>query len=421
VTGQPRTPPHIDLTLVVETPTRAMVRRVPAASPLRAAQERGPAAEEATSDAASEWGLPDFVFRAELQQTASGVREVGDRLLVVGQVGVVVQVKCRSAPTADAARERRWIERNIRKAVAQAKGSIRFLQSHRVPATNVRGRIADIGCDERRWLAAVVIDHADPPDVTPALDNGDGVMVLLRRDWEFLFDQLKSTQAVVGYFARVAGEAVPLGDEPLRYYDLARADAEAAPGKIDPALVGQGGSMASAPMLPFAPAETHDMMAHRVIRIVLEDIAVSRVGDVSEADRLRILALVDGLPVGHRAQAGRFMLDSLGEVANAASGETAWRLRRLVPPDGMIQLAFGACSKYSDITQTAFGAWVRLRHHEQRQRIPRSEDLTTIGVILTPRNDGIRPWDTTMAAVSGDPQLTCDDIERLSELFGARD
>jgi len=49
--------------------------------------------------------------------------------------------------------------------------------------------------------------------------------VLLRRDWEFVFEQLKSTSAVIAYFDRVAGETVTLGNEFVRYYDLAQADA----------------------------------------------------------------------------------------------------------------------------------------------------------------------------------------------------
>lgn len=157
-------PGEIDLVVLVETPQRVMVRHVPAASPLRAGQPSGPAAEAAASDAASEWGLPDFVFTAAPQRTGSGVREVGDRLLVVGGRGLVVQVKCRDAPSQSRDRERRWLERNIKKGIAQARGSIRFLQEHHIEATNVRGRTHKIG-PEVSWTGVVVIDHPDPPRV----------------------------------------------------------------------------------------------------------------------------------------------------------------------------------------------------------------------------------------------------------------
>jgi hypothetical protein len=39
-------------------------------------------------------------------------------------------------------------------------------------------------------------------------------VVLLRRDWEFLFDQLKSTHTVAQYFEPAASEALELGQEP---------------------------------------------------------------------------------------------------------------------------------------------------------------------------------------------------------------
>jgi hypothetical protein len=40
--------------------------------------------------------------------------------------------------------------------------------------------------------------------------------------------------------------------------------------------------------------------------------------------------------------------------------------------------------------------------------IPERQDVMTVGVLLTPRTDGLRPWDTTMAATRGDPHLEPD-------------
>ncbi|WP_405466679.1 hypothetical protein OG783_28720 [Streptomyces jietaisiensis] len=42
-------------------------------------------------------------------------------------------------------------------------------------------------------------------------DGNTPVIALLRRDWEFLFNQLRSTHAVVGYLHRVAASAPVLG------------------------------------------------------------------------------------------------------------------------------------------------------------------------------------------------------------------
>jgi hypothetical protein len=129
-----------ELTLIVETPAGVLVRRVPNAMGLRTDVERGEAAEEAVHDSAAIWGLPDFIYRGRVVAVGSGAREVGDNLIVVGDVGVVVQVKSRAAPSGDVERERRWIEKNVQTALDQARGSIRRLQLGPIELTNARGR-----------------------------------------------------------------------------------------------------------------------------------------------------------------------------------------------------------------------------------------------------------------------------------------
>jgi len=90
--------------VMVETAKGVLVRQISSASPLRDELEQGKAAEEATQDAAALWGLPDFVFRPAIVRVGSsarsGVRELGDGLLVVGTLGVVVQVKTREVSAA---------------------------------------------------------------------------------------------------------------------------------------------------------------------------------------------------------------------------------------------------------------------------------------------------------------------------------
>jgi hypothetical protein len=306
---------------------------VPTARPLPGRGERGPEAEDATADAASLWGLPDFVYRAGAQPTASGVDEIGDRLLVVGDTGVVVQVKCRDAVTDDSDKEGRWIVKHTGKAVRQARGTVRTLRRKSITAVNARGREIEIGADGRRWLGVVVIDHPSPPEnLDLELDgSAEDLVVLLRRDWEFLFDQLKSTHAVVEYLRRVSGEIIELGTEPLRYYDLAQADAQAQPDPVDPALLAAGGIHASAPLLPLAPVASEDRDAHRLVRMILEDIAISRAPGVSDAQRLRALAELDRLPVSHRADVGRFLLAKFNEVLEEAD---RFEVRRLVGRSG---------------------------------------------------------------------------------------
>jgi hypothetical protein len=70
---------------------------------------------------------------------ASGTRELGDGLLVVGELGVVVQVKSRESPTGDADKERRWLEKKATGAIRQGDGIIRKLKECPRRLTNLRG------------------------------------------------------------------------------------------------------------------------------------------------------------------------------------------------------------------------------------------------------------------------------------------
>jgi hypothetical protein len=106
-----------------------------------------------------------------------------------------------------------------------------------------------------QWVVVVVIDHPDvPAGIVPDINrSASAAVIILRRDWEFLFEQLKSTHAVVGYLERVAGETQELGHEFVRYFELARAYHEASPAPLNPALLGSSGYQFSSPLLPLLP------------------------------------------------------------------------------------------------------------------------------------------------------------------------
>ena len=410
-------PPQIEpkqaYTLLVETAAGTLVRRIPDASPLRADVRAGTAAELATSDAAAYWGLPDFVFRAPSRKLGSGSRELGDGIVIVGDVGLVAQVKCRDGEIGDDAKEQRWAEKKTRRALSQAKGTIRSLrQTPSTELTSRRGRTVTIDGRSIRWIPVVVLDHPQLPateGIVPDPEGTNRAVVLLRRDWEFLFEQLKSTAAVVSYLDRIAGDPIPLGNEPVRYYELAQADERAAPGPTNPALFGGRGRQNSAPLLPMKPA---DAAAHRMVRLILEDIAVAGMRQAPEEDRLKVLAELDRLPVAHREETGRFLIQALEQVSRAEPGEIKWSLRQIVGPSESVLLGFGACSSAIDEEiGGAFGAWARLRHYEVQQATGNVDELTTVAVLLTPRHDGRRPWDTTMIALRGDLRLTSDELE----------
>ncbi len=397
-----------------------MARRIPSASPLRTGIEHGYAAEAATHDAAAIWGLPDFVYMPQQAALASGTRELGDGLLVVGELGLVVQVKSRESHIGDTDKERRWLEKKATGAIRQGNGTIRKLKECPRQLTNLRGRSVDIDGNAHRWIVVVVLDHDEPPDdITPSLHEAKHpTVVLLRRDWEFLFDQLKSTHAVAEYFERIVDDGViPLGHEPVRYYDLAQEDAATPPTPF-PAELLSGGELVSTPLLPLEPVANSDRPAHEIVRMIFEDIALTRLHEASEQDRLRVLAELDRLPVGQRAMIGRFVVDAMTEVSGQSRNDIVWRMRSVRARDGRTHLGFGACSRpFTEEIRDVFSWWVQLRHHDFMKAMGATHAPTTVAVLLTPRTDGQRPWDTSMSAVAGDLNFTDEDLASLRSIW----
>jgi len=407
------------LTLFVETASGTVVRTIPGASPLKGGVRHGYAAEAATHDAAAVWGMPDFVFRPGTIVLGSGQRELGDGIIVVGELGVVVQVKSREMPTHDPIRERAWLEKKAADGLRQANGTVLRLRLRPEPLSNLRGTTLEIDGNSHRWLSVVVLDHPGPPeDVTPSLTaSKNPAVVLLRRDWEFLFDQLKSTQAVMQYFERVAGDEFALGEEPVRYYDLARADAEAPPSDFPKDLVGPG-VVVPAPLLPMAPAASDDLGAHQIVRMMFEDIALTRLTTSSEEDRLRILCELDRLPVAQRAAIGRFVLDAMAKVSKHRGSGVIWQMRSARGEAGRTHLGFGACSHpWNENIKTGFSLWTQLRYHDVVSVTGDTDRLTTVAVLVTPRTGGHRPWDTSVTAVSGELSFTEADLRSLRKLW----
>lgn len=414
--------PDPELVLLVETGAGLIARRIPTALPLRQDEAQGLAAESATREAAAIWGLPDFVYRSAVRRVGSGVREVGDSIIIVGALAIVVQVKSRESPSVDPAKETRWIHKNAAKALRQAAGTVRLLCQEPATLTNFRDRAITIDGTALDWVAAVVIDHtAVPDDLVVSLDTTPiPSVVLTRRDWEFLFAQLKSTHAVAAYLRRVSGKEHELNTEPMRYYDLAQADHEAVPGPLHPALERMGGARSSVPLLPYEPAATSDLDAHLLFRTIFEDIATGPGTMPDETARLRMLSEIDRLPVGHRGQLGQFVLEGLDALANEPEGSTAWLSRRVAGGPGGLHLAFAACSsEATEFIRAAFSTWVQIRHHQYAEQIGGANGLMTVGVMITPRQDGQRPWDTTVFAIPGDLDLTDDEIALYTKLWPA--
>lgn len=404
------------LNLPVFVADRPSMRRIPPPRPLDESKVQGIAAEDATSDAATIWGLPDFFFRSTIRRKGKGVRELGDRLLITDDRAVMIQVKSRTSVSDNPIRERSWIERRVRHGFSQGRGSVRELCRQPASAINHRGSARTIQGETFDWTLLVIVDHPDPPSCSPPVpENG---VAMLRRDWEFLFDQLKSSTAVVNYLFRLAGEAIPLGSESTRYYEFASADEDADDSPADLNFSASEPTPISAPILPMKPVGFSDFSEQETYRLILEDAAKLSNRSLEGEDHYDLISSLDGLHHEAKKIVGGFVLDRFEDVFGQADG-ILWDFKKF-NYGRTVQLAFGLCSEaHSQEIQGCFSAWVTLRHHEFTSRFEDvGDELMTVGVLLTPCvRSRSRPWDTTLCAERGELGLTEDDIKHLVELW----
>ncbi|PQZ92887.1 hypothetical protein CQ018_10430 [Arthrobacter sp. MYb227] len=412
-------PDPTELVLLVSTANEIFERRIPNATKLRASDTVGIAAERAVHEAVATWGLPDFVMKPQVERKGSGVREVGDGLLIAGDVGAIVQVKGRSVEASNPEKEARWINKNVEKAIKQVQGTYRRLQQSPIDLENGRGRLIQVDGSAVTWVGVVIIDHPQIPEQHPLSSVGVPVpaIVLTRRDWEFLFEQLKSTSAVIQYLIRVGSSSKYLGEEPHRYFDLASLDADAVPKNSD-SSVKVLGTVFSHPMLPMEPAGAGHPVEFGLTRIICEDIAGIDSDQSTVERQAQIFAAIDALPVTARVELGTLLHDELKREPESEGFR--WRARTFLPPaPGGRQVSFIVCSAYNELTTDALKAWLMLRHSERKQ----TEDIATaqsIAVLLTPRADYVRPWDTTLLVVEGDLQLSGEEMASYLAIWGKR-
>lgn len=107
----------------------------------------------------------------------------------------------------------------------------------------------------------------------------------------------------------------------------------------------------------------------------------------------------------------------MDELLNESSPDSVWRMRSLRGGVGEAHLGYAVCSRpHNPQLADVFGWWVRLRHHDALAVRRDVDTLTTVGVLLTPRADN-DSWDTTMAAISGDPEFTAEELAELRKLW----
>jgi hypothetical protein len=112
--------------------------------------------------------MPDFVFeQADHAAKGSGRRELGDRLLLAGRRGAVVQVKARTIKPKPDAQERAWIQKVAAKAMSQAKGTVRQLRLLPADMVSGRGRTLHVDGNAFEWVGVFLLDHPQVPEDNP--------------------------------------------------------------------------------------------------------------------------------------------------------------------------------------------------------------------------------------------------------------
>jgi hypothetical protein len=132
--------------------------------------------------------MPDFVLQQAAHATeGSGRRELGDRLLLAGGRGAVVQVKARTFKPKPEDREAGWMQKVAAKAMSQAEGTARQLRMVPADMANCRGRILDVDGNAYEWIAVFLLDHPAVPENTVVTWQPVGMpaTTLTRRDWDF--------------------------------------------------------------------------------------------------------------------------------------------------------------------------------------------------------------------------------------------
>lgn len=400
-------------------------REIPDAQALPPGQEYGTQVEHATRAAAGRWGLPDFVLSPKVVPKGNGRREIGDGTIVSGARGIALQVKARSAATQDTPeRAKSWLLKNASAGLKQARGTIRStFEAEDMTLDNLRGRPVRLTAKRVAWVPVVVLDHPNPPLGVVPTDTAGPSVIMLRRDWEFLWNQLRSVSAVVDYIHRVSTEDEPaeLGSETHRYFDLADRDLHAAASSSPHWIKDADAGPMNDPRLPKDPASAGDELGFRIFQRILEDIAATDfTGD--ETDRVQVLAHIDRVPVTTRAELGRTLLRRLIACSDAPRGELRVEHRLLYIDHGELHLSFTCMGKLTGYYQETFRTW--LLHRRQRFLTQSNSKGPvwpwSVGVLLTPRpSTNERLWDTTVIATNGPPQFDDAEYRRLDALYAS--
>lgn len=259
---------------------------------------------------AGDLGVGDFVYKPIVIQKGKGSREVSDGLLVVGNEGLILQVKGRDPGAAkldSPSKAKAWCVKNAAAAVRQVEGTRRSLATGNVAVRSLRGFDRTLP-DASNWASVVIVDHQGDPEVMlPPTPNALYISV---NDWRNLHRWLRSTWGVISYVRRAidSGVEVALGREQDRYSVLAAADLRAP------------GSLTSFPTLPPYRLEGAEAWDAALFEDLIERLADPQGATGWDAQQyLWIVEELDRVPPLARVRLGAKMRETFLEVCTARS------------------------------------------------------------------------------------------------------
>ncbi|MYC68648.1 MAG: SEC-C domain-containing protein [Acidobacteriia bacterium] len=302
--------------------------------------------------------MKDFVYDPVEVPKGDSTREVSDGMLIVGDRGLILQVKSRD-PSADrdSAKVSRWAMKKASEAVRQVQGTRRTLETTKVTLRSRRGHELVLE-PPQTWAGVVLLDLDPVPDGLRICSDDDDTIIMTLADWHELHYMILSTSGVIDYVERVVEQGIEndLGHEWDRYRRFAEADSISAnkPGYE--------------PVLPLNPLSDNDRICANVLDEWIDsDIAATPVDNGRyTADQVRsAVETLDSIPILLRVQIGEAMLSRVRD--SVRSGEPRSTLLTI---DSPARLLF-----FTDVSGNWNNKWRYLEPHLTTYTAVRHEQL----------------------------------------------
>ncbi|MPZ68307.1 MAG: hypothetical protein GEU71_02130 [Actinobacteria bacterium] len=375
--------------------------------------------EQRVGKAAGAWGLPDFVYQPIEVDKGGARREVGDRLIWVGNQIAIVQVKTRSSPGDSEDRGRAWLNRHLARANRQINGTYRTLSSPPSDLVLRSDRGVEVPWDASvvtSYCGVVVVDYDRPIRYEPHLDQLKvATIAMVADDWELITSTLISTASLLNYimWRATVGVTISLGHEDYLLKQVLTAETRGERAKIDAdgLIAGRWVTTTDEP----SDAVFGSMSDHQYAFVVNEMIAGAaeqerEFSTFREAhEYLHIIEFLDRIPPMHRVEFGKRVIAKCQEAGRTNKAQSS--LLRTVSGPLVFVAHPGPREKRVH--------WLRnlvLARHTQLQDALSGQQVTTLGVATDPVPTAGRSHDYVL--LRGQLQLEPNERTRRDKMFG---